>query len=181
MGAAQKTSVAPLPAKLAGLLREAKWLVLVALAAYLALIFATYRRSDPGWSHSASGAATGNAGGAVGAWLSDILLYLFGVSAYWWVALCLYVVIWGYRRLDGSSLIDRRPLGAALAGFLLLLVASASLEALRLHSLGAELPLLPGGIVGRETGGALASALGFTGATLVLLALAAVGFSLFTG
>ena len=115
MGVAQKSSGAPLPAKLAGLLREAKWLVLIALAAYLLLILATYRRSDPGWSHSATGASIGNAGGVVGAWLSDILLYLFGMSAYWWIALCLYVVVWGYRRLDGSSLIDRRPLAIATA------------------------------------------------------------------
>mgnify|MGYP006187585703 CR=1 FL=1 len=61
MGVAQKTA-APLPAKLARLLREAKWLVLVALAAYLLLILATYRRSDPGWSHSASGEVAQNAG-----------------------------------------------------------------------------------------------------------------------
>ena len=65
---------------------------------------------------------TRNAGGVVGAWLSDVLLFLFGLSAYWWVALCLYIVVWGYRRLDGSSLIDPRPLWAALAGFALLLV-----------------------------------------------------------
>src|SRR5258706_2410079 len=157
MGVAEKTSGAPLPAKLAGLLREAKWLVLVALAAYLLLILSTYHRADPGWSHSASGAGARNAGGAFGAWLSDILLYLFGVSAYWWVALCLYVVVWGYRRLDGSSLIDRRPLGIALGGFALLLVASATIEGLRLHSIAAELPLVPGGVVG-ELAGKYASA-----------------------
>src|SRR5258708_30721588 len=114
MGVAEKPSGAPLPAKLAGLLREAKWLILVALAAYLLLIFATYHRADPAWSHSATGAATGNAGGAIGAWLSDVLLYLFGVSAYWWIALCLYVVVWGYRRLDGRPLIHPRPLGIPL-------------------------------------------------------------------
>lgn len=181
MGAAEKSSGAPLPAKLAGLLREAKWLVLIALAAYLVLIFSTYHRADPAWSHSATGAVVGNAGGAVGAWLSDVLLYLFGLSAYWWVALCLYVVVWGYRRLDGTSLIDPRPLGIALGGFLLLLAASAALEGLRLHSLGVELPLAPGGVFGRSTGEALARALGFTGATLVLLTLVGVGLSLFTG
>jgi S-DNA-T family DNA segregation ATPase FtsK/SpoIIIE len=181
MGVAEKSSGAPLPAKLAGLLREAKWLVLVALAAYLLLIFATYRRGDPAWSHSASGAVAGNAGGVVGAWLSDILLYLFGLSAYWWVALCLYVVVWGYRRLDGRSLIDPRPLGVALGGFMLLLVASAALEGLRLHTLGAELPLVPGGMIGKSVGDHVSAALGFTGATLVLLTIAAVGFSLFSG
>ncbi len=181
MGVAEKSSGAPLPAKLAGLLREAKWLILVALAAYLFLIFATYHRADPAWSHSATGAATGNAGGAAGAWLSDVLLYLFGVSAYWWIALCLYVVVWGYRRLDGRPLIDRRPLGIALGGFALLLVASATLEGLRLHSLPAELPLAPGGLIGEQAGRLASAALGFTGATLVLLTLAAVGLSLFTG
>jgi S-DNA-T family DNA segregation ATPase FtsK/SpoIIIE len=181
MGVAEKSSGAPLPAKLAGLLREAKWLVLIALAAYLLLILATYRRSDPGWSHSATGASIGNAGGVVGAWLSDVLLYLFGMSAYWWIALCLYVVIWGYRRLDGTTLIDRRPLAVATAGFLLLLLGSAALEGLRLHGLGVDLPLAPGGLIGNAASKPMAAAFGFTGATLVLLTLAAVGLSLFTG
>jgi S-DNA-T family DNA segregation ATPase FtsK/SpoIIIE len=180
MGIAEKSAGVPLPARLAGLLREARWLLLVAIAAYLLLIFATYQRSDPGWSHSATGAVTSNAGGVVGAYLSDILLFLFGLSAYWWAALCLYVVVWGYRRLDGTSLIDRRPLWASLAGFALLLVSSAALEYLRLHSLTAELPSGPGGLVG-EVVGRVEAAFGFTGATLVLLTAAAIGFSLFTG
>ena len=174
-------NAAPLPAKLAGLLREAKWLALVGLALYLVLVFATFHRSDPGWSHSASDAVTRNAGGVVGAYLADLLLYLFGVSAYWWVALCAYIVVWGYRRLDGSGLIDRRPLGLALGGFVLLLLASAAIERLRLHSLVAELPYAPGGVVGKVLGDALLDGLGFTGATLAVLMVAAVGLSLFTG
>ena len=155
--------------------------MLAALAGYLLLIFLTFDRGDPGWSHSARGTATHNAGGRAGAWLADLLLYLFGVSAYWWVALCLVGVAWGYRTLERSSLVDRRPLAIALGGFALLLLASASLEALRLHSLTATLPLAPGGLLGEAIGGAAAGLLGFTGATLVLLTLVAVGFSLFTG
>jgi S-DNA-T family DNA segregation ATPase FtsK/SpoIIIE len=181
MAAAQKTTAAPLPAKLANLLREARWLVLAALAAYLLLIFLTFDRSDPGWTHSASPQAIHNAGGRAGAWLADVLLALFGVSAYWWVALCLMGVAWGYRSLERSLLVDRRPLAIALGGFALLIVASASIEALRLHTLGAQLPQHPGGIVGAAVGGALSHLLGFTGATLVLLTLAAIGWSLFTG
>src|SRR5262245_26683756 len=95
MGAAEKSSGAPLPAKLASLLREAKWLILVAAAAFLLLVLLTYSKGDPGWSHSATAAVTHNAGGRFGAWVADLLLYLFGLSAYWWVALCLYVVVWG--------------------------------------------------------------------------------------
>ena len=73
MGAAQKAP-APLPAKLAGLLREAKWLALVAAAAYLLLIFATFNRTDPGWSHSATEAAVRNAGTVfMGDWTPESL------------------------------------------------------------------------------------------------------------
>ena len=183
MGAAEKSSGAPLPVKLAGLLREAKWLALVAVAAYLLLAFLTYRRSDPAWSHSETGAVVSNAGGVVGAWVADILLFLFGISAYWWIALCLYVVVWGYRRLDGTGLIDPRPLWIALAGFVALILSSASLEALRLYSLQVTLPDpdARGGVLGTAISQALEGAVGFTGATLVLLTGMAVGFSLFTG
>ena len=123
MASAPKSTAAPLPAKLASLLREARWLVLAGLAGYLALIFLTFDRGDPGWSHSAPATALHNAGGRAGAWIADLLLYLFGVSAYWWVALCLVGVAWGYRRLERSALIDRRPLAIALGGFALLLLA----------------------------------------------------------
>jgi S-DNA-T family DNA segregation ATPase FtsK/SpoIIIE len=181
MAAAQKTTAAPLPAKLANLLREARWLVLAAVAGYLLLIFLTFDRGDPGWSHSVAPGPTHNAGGRAGALIADVLLYLFGLSAFWWVALCLVGVAWGYRTLEHSALIDRRPLAIALGGFALLLVSSAAVEALRLHSLAAELPLAPGGMIGAALGGFAAGYLGFTGATLVLLTLAAVGWSLFTG
>jgi len=89
--------------------------------------------------------------------------------------LCLYVVVWGYRRLGGTRL------ATALGGFVLLLASSAALERLRLHSLPAELPLAPGGLAGDALAAALSGALGFTGATLVLLTLAAIGFSVFIG
>jgi S-DNA-T family DNA segregation ATPase FtsK/SpoIIIE len=181
MAAAHKAPGAPLPAKLANLLREAKWLVLVAAAGYLALILVTFRKADPGWSHSATGDLVQNAGGRVGAWIADLLLYLFGVSAYWWVALCLIFVIWGYRRLDGTPLVDRRPMVVALSGFALLLLSSASLEALRFYTLRAELPLAPGGMLGTALGAWIAGLAGHTGATLLLIAVVAAGLSLFTG
>jgi S-DNA-T family DNA segregation ATPase FtsK/SpoIIIE len=171
----------PLPGKVAARLREAKWLALVALALYLALILATFDRADPGWSHSAAADRIRNAGGRAGAWLSDLLLYLFGVSAWWWVVLLLYAVLWGYRRLDGSSISDRRPFVIALAGFSMVLVASCGLEALRFHSLDVSLPLAPGGTFGAVISQVLPATFGFTGATLLLLALAAIGLALFTG
>jgi S-DNA-T family DNA segregation ATPase FtsK/SpoIIIE len=153
---AQKTGSAPLPARLARLVREARWLLLGVLALYLFLVFVTYTRSDPGWSHSATGSIARNAGGVVGAHLADIFLYLFGVSAYWWIVLCAAAVAWGYRSIQPKAL------GLALAGFAILLLATSSLEALRLHTLSAELPFAPGGVIGYAAGGGLAVALGIS-------------------
>ena len=91
------------------------------------------------------------------------------------MALGALAVVWGHRRFDA------RAVGIGLGGFALLIFASASLEGLRLHSLALELPHAPGGVVGVAAGNALGVALGYTGATLLLLALAAAGLSLFTG
>ena len=196
MAAALKSRSAPLPAKLAGLLREAKWLALVAAAGYLLLILLTHQGTDPGWSRSATAAVVQNAGGRAGAWLSDVLLSLFGWSAFWWSALCLYLVVRGYRRIeDVQDVRDAkaakkdaktgapglRPLWIAAAGFILLLLASAALESLRLRGFGAVMPQGAGGIIGSVLGSGSAKLIGYTGATLVTLAAIAVGWSLFTG
>ena len=170
MAAAQKTqSGAPLPAKLAGLLREAKWLALVAAAGYLLLILLTHQGTDPGWSRSATAAVVQNAGGRVGAWLSDVLLSLFGWSAFWWVVLCLSIVVRGYRRIEASEKIEPRPLLLSMAGFVLLLVAGAALEYLRMHSYAQALPQPAGGIIGAVLGKLSGNLLGPTGATLLTL------------
>ena len=71
--------------RFARLVRESWWLFVVAAFAWLALILATYTKTDRGWSFTGTGAAVGNKGGAAGAWLADLLLYLFGFSAWWWV------------------------------------------------------------------------------------------------
>ncbi len=176
-----RTATPPLPGKIAALLRESKWFALLALALYLLLVLVTFDKTDPGWSHSTAAAGARNAGGRVGAWLSELLLYLFGVSAYWWVVLLGYIVVAGYRRLDGSSLLDKRSLTVALAGFALLIAASSGTEALRFYTLKAALPLAPGGMLGAVVSSSFSATFGFTGATLILLTMFAIGASLFTG
>jgi S-DNA-T family DNA segregation ATPase FtsK/SpoIIIE len=167
--------------KLFGLLRESRWLLLVACALYFTIALYGYDRADPAWSHSASGALVGNPGGALGAWLSDLLLYLFGFSAWWWVLFMLQRVWAGYRNLRADSIFSKRALWVSAAGFAVLLLASSALEAVRLYTLQAALPLAPGGMLGALLGDALTRLLGFTGATLLLLALIATGFSVFSG
>jgi S-DNA-T family DNA segregation ATPase FtsK/SpoIIIE len=167
--------------KLLMLLRESRWLLLAALAAYFTVALYGYDPADPAWSHSASGALTANPGGVLGAYLSDLLLYLFGVSAWWWVVFMLQRVWAGYRELRADSVFCKRTFQVSIAGFAVLLLASSALETIRLYTLQATLPLAPGGMFGALLGDALGSLLGFTGATLLLLALIATGLSVFSG
>lgn len=172
----------PLPPKLAALVRESSWLAFLALALYLLLVLFTFDKADPGWSHSVIAERIANSGGVVGAYISDLLLFVFGLSAYWWIVLCGALVLWGFRRIETErESPDRRSYTVALIGFLILLAASSGIESLRLHSLQAALPGAPGGALGALVGNGLAAIAGFTGATLLLLGLLMAGFSLFTG
>ena len=177
----RKAAPNPLPPRVAALVREAWWLVLVAGAIYLLLVLATYNKADPGWSHSSESLEVQNAGGPFGSWLADVLLYLFGASAYWWVVFCLFAILWGYRRIEHFGVIDRRPFYLAVTGFLLLLFASSAFEALRMQTLTLALPSGPGGMAGKSLSWPLMQIFGLTSATLVLLIVMAVGFTLFSG
>ena len=192
-------SSSSLPAKLARLLREALLGVIALAALYLAMVLATYHRGDPGWSVGATPHAVANAGGRVGAWASDFLLYLFGFSAGWFV-LALALAAWrGYRALlverekeigIASLRQQRHWILAMSAGFGLLVFASAGIEAMRFSGTPFALPLQPsgpgtcsgaGGIVGCELADLLATAFGVSGALMLLVTAAAIGFSLLTG
>jgi S-DNA-T family DNA segregation ATPase FtsK/SpoIIIE len=167
--------------RMSRLLRESWWLLVVAAFLYLALTLVTYTKSDPAWSFSGTGAPIGNRGGVIGAWLSDLLLYLFGLSAWWWVAGGVVLVVLGYRRVVHPDRATDHPLAVGAAGFVLVLLSSAALESIRLWRLPASLPNGPGGALGEVLGDALQRGVGFNGATLLLLALFAVGTSLLFG
>ncbi len=171
----------PLPEKISLLLQEARWLILGVMSLYVGLVLVGYSETDPGWSHAADVVRVSNPGGRFGAWLADLLLYLFGVSSWWWVVFLGYSLLWGFRRLKNRLQIDRRSFVFVLIGFFVVLLTSSALEFLRFHSHGAAVPLEPGGLVGMEFGQLTQRYFGFTGGTLLLLALMACGLSLFTG
>jgi S-DNA-T family DNA segregation ATPase FtsK/SpoIIIE len=179
--AATRATAPPAHPRLGRILREAGWIVFLAVGLYLALILSSYQRSDPGPFFKGADGPILNKGGAIGAWLADALLYLFGMSAWWWVALALWAIVRGFRRIEAWEIINRRSLAAALTGFAVLLGSSCALESLRLYSLAASLPGVPGGVLGLVLSEQVGVALGFTGATLVLIAAIAASFSVFTG
>ncbi len=181
--------------RILSILREARWIVFAALAAWLTLVLATWNGSDPGWSHSFGRDATElhNRGGLIGAYISDILLYLFGFSAWWLVILLLHRVRAGYLRLANQIRTRGEPETLARVrweqgiGFFMVLLGSVGLEAYRLSSWGMQLPGRTdftsgaGGVIGHVWSGFLSSAVGFSFSTLILLALIIFGSSLFFG
>ena len=113
-----------------------------------------------------------NRGGVIGAWIADALFYLFGFSAWWWVALAALAILRLYRRVEAWELISRRyARGDRSCGFALLLAASCTLEALRLHGASVALPRSHrAGCWAPCSRDSPRRAFGFTGATLLLLA-----------
>lgn len=165
----------------AHLVREAWWLVLGFLGVYLAVILISYYPEDPSWSHMASAdTAVQNLGGTVGAWISDMLLYLFGFSAWWWVVLAFFTIWLTYYQIEAQN--KERPfLIFNMVGFGLLLAASSALESGHIVGLSAILPDVAGGILGNSLDDVLRSMFAYAGTTMFLLLLFAIGFSLFTG
>ena len=175
-----KNSEKPLPLQLISLLCEASWLLMAGLAVYLFLVLISYSPIDPSWSHSSSDQTVRNYGGVFGAWLSDVLLHLFGLSSWWLLVFCLVGVAWGYQRIEILNFKFTSSTVAAMLGFLLLLLASASIEAMLFSRETLNLPLAAGGIIGDLIFHEIVQSLGLPGAYLLLSVLAAIGFSLFT-
>ena len=172
---------APQSRRLARLMREAGWIIFLALALYLVLIFASYQPTDPGYFFSGKGNEFLNKGGATGAWFSDLAFGLSGISAWWWVALATYGVMRLFHRVETWSMFDHRNIAIALIGFAILLIASSTLEAMRMHSLRVLLPNGPGGVIGNLIASGIEKAFGFTGGTLLLLSVCAGALSVFSG
>ena len=181
-----KASQTPQDNKLSGiknkLTREAWWLSLIFLGFYLTITLATYSSQDPSWSHSVSGAnSIHNAGGIIGSYLSDLLLYIFGLSSWWLSFLCFFSIWLLYPQYNKELKGYRSFLLFNYFGFFLLISSSAAFEAGHLVDLPAQFPLSQGGLLGKLFDHALRASLGYIGSSIFLITSIAIGFSLFTG
>jgi S-DNA-T family DNA segregation ATPase FtsK/SpoIIIE len=147
-------------------------LAIVALTLFVALV--SYSPEDPGFSYTGNAAPIHNRIGVAGAWLSDVLFFLFGWPAFLLPAV-LAIAAWGLqRRVQGVS-VSRVNTAVRVAGFVLLLAASCGLTTL--HWEAGVLRQTAGGVVGGMVGKGLAAWLDFLGATLLLIAAWMAGLS----
>ncbi|MCP4994968.1 MAG: cell division protein FtsK [Gammaproteobacteria bacterium] len=162
-------------------LREGAMLLLLAVGAYLMLSLVTYSSQDPGWSFTGSRDQIVNAGGPVGAWFSDVFLYLFGFFAYLFPVMVAWSGWLVYKESNQEDGVNVHLVALRWLGFFITLGSGSALVSIHLYELPLSLPAGSGGILGTFLQGILVSIFSFAGATLLLLALLLGGFTLFTG
>ncbi|MGF1613873.1 MAG: DNA translocase FtsK [Gammaproteobacteria bacterium] len=161
-------------------LRESILILFAGIALYFTLALVSYHPSDPGWSHSAERSVVFNHGGRAGAWIADILLYLFGYLAYLFPALVVYAGWLVFRGTRPRNTLSGLKIAERTLGFVLLLGAGSGLATLYFGATG-RLPLDAGGVLGQVVGSHLIELFDALGSTLLLLTLFATGITLFTG
>ncbi|MDC8785930.1 DNA translocase FtsK [Roseateles koreensis] len=165
-------------------LRTPAWLLVGALLwCLIVLAMLSHDPADAAFSSSGTHALYGNRVGALGAWLSDILLFCFGYST-WWLLLA-GLRVWlsglaGLLRAETPHTNQPALRSAALwaVGLVLLMCASCALEWTRLYSWEARLPGHAGGVLGYVLGPWSMRALGFAGSGVVWIAALLVGSGL---
>lgn len=162
-------------------LQEMGMLLSFALATYLFVSMFSYDFNDPAWSHSGSNQSIENYGGLTGAWLADLIFYLFGVLGFMLPVMVFYNGLILVKTHKTKTEYRRQLLIIRWVGFILLMFSGCALASLHFNVVDQILPLDAGGILGQVTGFGFARNLGFLGATVFHLAIFLAGITLFTG
>ena len=160
-------------------IRTPVWLLLGALVwVLLVLALLSHDAQDSAYSIATERSLPLNRLGVLGAWLSDLLLFGLGFSAWWLVLvlarhwLSLLAALW---REQGDA--DHAAGWRWVFGLPVLLVASTVLEWTRLYALESRLPGHAGGVLGYSLGPWAMQWLGFAGSGLVAIVLLLWGLS----
>ncbi len=164
------------------LVRDIPLIMIAPFLLYLLVCLFTFSPQDPGWSHSGSVTAPlENAGGRVGAWLADVLLYLCGYVAFV-LPLILGAIAWIAlfgMDADGDGDADLGP-ALRLVGIVGFVVATTGLLTLKIGAVE-DFSAGAGGILGKLVGDSLLRGFGMVGGNLFLIALLLISVTLATG
>ena len=171
-----------------GTLATPRWQVQALLLAggllwlLMALALLSHRATDPAFSTSGSGGPLANKAGLLGAWVSDLALFLWGYSV--WILMLVGLRSWLanlalWLRGPGEHDAPALPGLWFWVGLVLLLTASCSIEWTRLYRLDDHLPGgQAGGVLGAVAGGLSMRWLGFDGSGVLWIAAWVLGLSL---
>ena len=168
-------------------IKEISFIFMVAGALFIALALFTYHPEDPGWTQAVSVAEIHNDGGIVGAWIANVLLYLFGYPGYLFPLVFIFDGwrIFKSRRDDTTA--SRLLVALRVFGFILLFCGCCALAWLHIGAGGGLPEHLPdqassaGGILGLALGPFLFDVFGYAGSSLLMLAMLLAGMTLYSG
>nr|WP_259365627.1 DNA translocase FtsK [Colwellia sp. MB02u-6] len=159
-------------------LLEAGLLVFCVFAMFIMLALFSFDPADPGWSQTGYQSSVRNLGGAVGAYLSDLLLNLFGLVAY---SLPFVIAIIGwllFQKYHQLIRLDYLTLGLKFIGFILFYIGITSIASMNFDDV---FYFSAGGILGDVLSNSLLPYLSFIGSTLLFVTFCGSGFVLLTG
>jgi len=156
---------------------------LLTLVTYLFIALYTYNQNDPGWSHSVNVDTIHNKGGSIGAYIADILLYIFGYFGYLVPILLLFSGWRLFRSRRTQEAFNHLLFSLRSIGIILIHIGGCAIA--RIHFIaGHAIPdklNSAGGILGEVIGDIAIEVTGNTGSTLLLLAVFLIGLTLYTG
>ncbi|WP_440876744.1 DNA translocase FtsK 4TM domain-containing protein [Thalassotalea sp. PLHSN55] len=166
--------------KLTGVQRllEAGLLVSCVFSMFIMLALFSFDQADPGWAQTGYETPIRNLGGAVGAYLSDILLNLFGLIAYSLpivIALTGWLLFQKYHRL---MQIDYLTLGLKFIGFIMFYIGMTAIASMNFDDI---FHFSAGGIIGDVISQSLLPYFSFVGSSLLFVMFCLTGFVLLTG
>ncbi|MBT8491373.1 MAG: DNA translocase FtsK 4TM domain-containing protein, partial [Deltaproteobacteria bacterium] len=145
--------------------KEIAGVILVALSLFLILCLVSYKSTDPSFTHYAPGKVIiQNLGGFVGAYSSDSLLRVLGISAYW---IPIVFIILSFQLLLNRHF---RITPISVVGFIGLVFSTATLLAGRYKTIALfGVTLNAGGLLGTLSSDFLQSYLNHIGTYLLLV------------
>ncbi|WP_420839734.1 DNA translocase FtsK 4TM domain-containing protein [Colwellia maritima] len=170
----------PINKQLSGVQRilETGLLFFSVFAMFLMLALFSFDPADPGWAQTGYQTPVRNLGGAVGAYISDLLLNLFGYIAYtlpFVVAIIGWLLFQKYHKL---MQLDYLTIGLKLIGFILFYLGLTSLASMNFDDI---YYFSAGGILGNVLSTTFLPYFSFVGSTLLFLMFSCLGFVLLTG
>ncbi|RJG48749.1 DUF87 domain-containing protein [Motilimonas pumila] len=147
-------------------------------AIFMMLSLVTFHPADPSWTQTAWEGSISNSGGSAGAWLADISLFIFGITAYLLPFVIVGVAWFLFWKPKGLFKLDYLALGLRVIGFLFLVLGFTALASLNFDDI---YYFSSGGVLGDILSRAMVEYFGLLGSTLVLLCFIATGFTLLTG
>ena len=99
----------------------------VCIALFLLISLVSFSPQDPGWTHSSDSGMVSNLGGRAGANFANLFLNLFGLMAYLFPIMLLWLVVRIYRQKSASHAKDIHTRIVVSVGFVLTMIGGCGL------------------------------------------------------